>query len=71
LAGTRTEFGITVYDANVLGDLFKENQISWYNRLRTRIFTIQAVTTQDATVFKFTIQHAAGDALGMSPVTVG
>jgi hypothetical protein len=71
LAGTKTESGITVYDANVLGSLFNETQISWYNRLRTRIFTIQAVTTQDATVFKFTIQHAAGDALGMSQVAAG
>jgi hypothetical protein len=65
LAGTKTDNGITVYDANVLGDLFDHNAISWPNRLRPRIFSIRAVTMQDATVFKFTMQHAAGDAVGV------
>jgi hypothetical protein len=65
LAGTKTEHGITVYDADILGDLFDKNATSWSNRLCPRIFTIQAVTMQDATVFKFTMQHAAGDAVGM------
>jgi hypothetical protein len=65
MAGTEVGDGITVYDANTLGDLFDNNTISWSERLRPRIFTIQAVTTEDATVFKFTMQHAAGDAVGM------
>jgi hypothetical protein len=69
LAGTKTEQGIIVYDATVLGDLFDNKAMSWSNRLCPRIFTIQAVTMQDATVLKFTMQHAAGDAVGVSLVT--
>lgn len=66
MAGARARDGITVYDANVLGNLFDDSKISWSDRLRPRIFTLQAVTLEDATVFKFTMQHAAGDAVGMS-----
>lgn len=66
LVGTKTKDGVTVYDANTLGDLFDNNSIAWSDRLRPRIFTIQAVTMQDATVLKFTMQHAAGDAVGTS-----
>lgn len=65
LAGTKAKERIAVYNANVLGDLFDDNKIPWSYRLRPRIFTIQAVTLEDATVFKFTMQHAAGDAVGM------
>ena len=65
LSGTKIGNSVTVYDANVLGDLFDADAISWSNRLRPQIFTIQAVIAQDATVFKFTMQHAAGDAVGM------
>lgn len=69
LAGTKAKGGIAVHDANVLGDLFDDSKISWSNRLRPRIFTVQAVTMKDATVFKFTMQHAAGDAVGtFSPI---
>jgi hypothetical protein len=68
LAGTRTEHGITVYDANSLGILFNNKRTSWRNRLCPRLFTIQAIIMQDATIFKFTMQHAAGDAVGMSLV---
>ena len=65
MAGARAKDGITVYNAKVLGDLFDDSKIPWSNRLRPRIFTVQAVTLEDATVFKFTMQHAAGDAVGM------
>jgi hypothetical protein len=64
LAGTKTDDGVTVYDASTLAALFDNYAVSWPNRLRPRIFSIQAVTMQDATVFKFTMQHAAGDAVG-------
>jgi hypothetical protein len=60
----KTEYGITVYDAAILHDLFDNNETSWSNLLCPRVLTIRAVTMQDATVFKFTMQHAAGDAVG-------
>jgi hypothetical protein len=66
LAGTKSDGGVTVHDANAIGDLFDLDMIHWPKGLWPRIFTNQAVTMQDATVFKFTMQHAAGDAVGMS-----
>lgn len=65
LAATKAKGSITVHNANVLGDLFDDSTISWSNRLRPHIFTVQAVALEDATVFKFRMQHAAGDAVGM------
>lgn len=65
LAGTKAKGSITVHNANVLGDLFDDSTISWSNRLRPHIFTVQAVALEDVTVFKFRMQHAAGDAVGM------
>jgi hypothetical protein len=56
--------GITIYDSNTLNDVFRSCKKSWYNTLCPMIFTIQAVILLDATVFKFTMQHAAGDAVG-------
>jgi hypothetical protein len=64
LIGKKTEHGITVYNPDILGGLFKDRAISWLDRVCPRIFKIQAITMQDATVFKFTMQHAAGDAVG-------
>src|ERR1700712_3073382 len=62
--GKKTEHGITVYNPDILGGLFKDSATSWMDRLCPRMFKIQAITMQDATVFKFTMQHAAGDAVG-------
>ena len=64
LAGTTSSCGITTYDGNTLNDVFRSYERSWRDTLCPRIFTIQAVIFLDATVFKFTIQHVAGDAVG-------
>jgi hypothetical protein len=42
---------------------------SWHDTLFPRIFAIQAVILHESTVFKFTMQHAAGDAVSMYRTT--
>lgn len=65
LTGTTTSPGITAYDSNTLNDLFRKSKKSWKNTLYPRIFAIQVVILRDAAVFKFSMQHTAGDAIGM------
>jgi hypothetical protein len=64
LTGTTNSCGITTYDGNTLNDIFRSCRRSWHDTLCPRIFTVQAVIFLDATVFKFTMQHVAGDAVG-------
>lgn len=53
-----------MHDGDSLNRIFSDGKRSWLNTLCPRIFAIHAVIFQDATVFKFTMQHAAGDAVG-------
>jgi hypothetical protein len=71
LTGTTVSHGITKHDSNALNDVFSSCKRSWRDTLYPRIFTIQAVLFLDATVFKFTMQHVAGDAVGerLEPLT--
>ena len=55
---------IEIYDSKVVHDLFGNGAKTWTDFFRPRILVIQAAILQDATVLKFTVQHAAGDATG-------
>jgi hypothetical protein len=71
VTGTTVSHGIKTYDSKALNDIFSSCKKSWRDTLCPRIFTIQAVLLLDATVFKFTMQHVAGDAVGkrLEPLT--
>jgi len=64
LTGTITSPGITTYDSKTLHNVFTKSKRSWHDTLCSRIFAIEVVILRDATVFKFMMQHAAGDAIG-------
>jgi hypothetical protein len=55
------------YDAEILHGLFRKGAKTWTDCFRPRIVVIQAAILRDATVLKFTVQHAAGDASGVYP----
>lgn len=58
--------GVHIYDSTVLAGLFRRQKKKWANIFYPRIFTIQALSTPNGTVLKFTMQHVASDVLGMS-----
>jgi hypothetical protein len=55
---------IDIYDSKVVHELFGNGAKTWTDFFRPRVLVIQAAIMQDATVLKFTVQHAAGDATG-------
>lgn len=55
---------IDIYDSKIVHDLFGNGAKTWTDFFRPRILVVQAAIMQDATVLKFTVQHAAGDATG-------
>ncbi|KAM0695555.1 hypothetical protein Q7P36_005915 [Cladosporium allicinum] len=65
IAGSHFNHGTIVYDATILDHFCKQTFRTWDDIFHPRLFTIQAVLTRDATILKFTLQHAAGDVLGL------
>lgn len=66
LIGDVNSHGVAVYDSKILRDLSLRNNTNWVDLLWPQIFHIHAVICRHMTVFKFTIQHAAGDASSRS-----
>lgn len=64
LAATGSPGGIEVHNSRPLDVLFRNLPKALKDRLYPRVLVIKAVIMQDATVMKFTVQHAAGDATG-------
>jgi hypothetical protein len=64
LSECRRSGDVEIYDSKVVHDLFGNGAKTWTDFFRPRILVIQAAILQDATVLKFTVQHAAGDATG-------
>jgi hypothetical protein len=58
--------GVHIYDSTILAGLFRRQKKKWANIFYPRIFTIQALSTPNGTVLKFTMQHVASDVLGIS-----
>lgn len=66
LVGLPLSGEIIEYDGTVLEQLFEKRISTWTDLFHPRILTIEAVLLADATVLKFTIQHAASDTLGIT-----
>ena len=66
LSGSTVSPGITAYDGNLLNDVFSSIKKSWRDIVSPTNFAIQVVVFRDGTAFKFSMQHAAGDAVGKS-----
>jgi hypothetical protein len=64
LSGSTVSPGITAYDGNLLNDVFSSIKKSWRDIVSPTNFAIQVVVFRDGTAFKFSMQHAAGDAVG-------
>lgn len=58
--------GVHIYNSTILAGLFRRQKKKWANIFYPRIFTIQALSTPNGTVLKFTMQHVASDVLGIS-----
>lgn len=64
LAASGSPGGIEVHDPRPLDVLFRNMPKALNSRFYPRVFVVQAAIMQDATVMKFTVQHAVGDATG-------
>ncbi|KAM0715209.1 hypothetical protein Q7P37_009674 [Cladosporium fusiforme] len=66
LSGHKANDDVEIYDASVLHKLFSKKSQKLIDRMQPRIFSIHVAQMKDATVFKFTMQHMAGDAVAFS-----
>jgi hypothetical protein len=64
LTGSRLSDDVIEYDGTILERLFGRKLGTWTDVFNPRVLVIKAVLLRDATVFKFILQHAAGDAIG-------